>query len=253
MAGVCPQARIIDLTHGIPRHDVRAGGLTLRNSLGFVPAGVHLAIVDPTVGGAGEHARRAVALSVAGGRRTLVGPDNGLLWLAAQRFGGVEQAVDIGRSPRRLEPVSASFHGRDIFAPVAGALAGGEALTALGDPIAPAELRQLALPSAVPRDGGLLVHVLMIDRFGNAILDASHEQLAGAGLRLGGVLTIALGGGNAGDVRRGRYVTTFADVAPGELLLYEDAQQMAALAVNRGSAADRLGLAPDSELLLRVA
>lgn len=121
----CPPARVIDLTHAIPRHDVRAGAVVLAAAVPFLPPGVHLAVVDPGVGAEGAHGRRAVALRTADGDRLLVGPDNGLLMPAAARLAGVSEAVDIGASPERLEPVSRTFHGRDIFAPVAAALAGG--------------------------------------------------------------------------------------------------------------------------------
>src|SRR5207302_7073331 len=100
----CPAARVIDLSHAIPRHDVRAGASVLRGALPYVPAGVHLAVVDPTVGAVGAHARRAIALLTAEENRLLVGPDNGLLIPAAERFGGVAEAVDIGHSRERLEP-----------------------------------------------------------------------------------------------------------------------------------------------------
>lgn len=248
MAAICPQARIIDLTHGIARHDVRAGALVLRNALAFVPAGVHLAVVDPTVGASGEHGRRAVAVRAAEPGRVLVGPDNGLLMPALQQLGGAVEAVDVGRSPRRLEPVSATFHGRDIFAPVAAALAAGEPLAALGDPLPVGELRELALPAAVLENGELRAHVVAADHFGNLILDAGHTELGALGARLGSTVELHLGG----RVERARYAVTFADVAPGELLLYEDAQRMAALAVNRGSAAEVLGLQRDGELLLAL-
>ena len=127
----CPRARIIDLVHGVPRHDIRAGALALRAALPYAPPGVHLAVGDPGVGGE----RRAVALRVAQDERILVGPDNGLLTVAAEALGGVVEAVDIGDSPECLRPISATFHGRDVFAPVAAALADGVALAALGEPI----------------------------------------------------------------------------------------------------------------------
>jgi S-adenosyl-L-methionine hydrolase (adenosine-forming) len=245
----CPVARVIDLTHAIPRHDVRTGALVLRDSLAYMPAGVHLAVVDPEVGAVGQHARRAVALRAAALDQLLVGPDNGLLVLAAERLGGVVEAIDIGRSTERLEPVSATFHGRDIFAPVAAALADGAPLAAVGEPLMVEELRVLELPSARVHDGSLTAHVLRADHFGNLILDASHAQLAAVGALLGGALSVEI----AGRVHRARYVSTFADVTPGELLLYEDAQQMAALAVNRGSAVDALQVGRDDELLVRPA
>src|ERR1700689_2132708 len=127
----CPRAHVIDLGHGVTRHDVRAGALALRAALPFARAGVHLAVVDPGVGGT----RRAVALRTAEGGRLLVGPDNGLLTLAAESFGGVAEAVDVGDSPECLRPISATFHGRDVFAPVAAALADGIPLAELGEPL----------------------------------------------------------------------------------------------------------------------
>ncbi len=244
----CPTARVIDVTHAIPRHDVRAGALALRSTLAYIPARVWLAVVDPEVGAVGVHARRAVALRTVAGC-LLVGPDNGLLAPAAERLGGVLEAIDIGRSPARLEPVSATFHGRDIFAPVAAALAAGEPLAGIGEPLAVDELRGLELPVAQALNGALRAHVLRIDHFGNLMLDASHEQLAALGLRLGGALSVEISGG----AHRGRYASTFADVPAGELLLYEDGERMAALAVNRGSAAAMLGVERDGELLVRPA
>jgi hypothetical protein len=245
----CPDARVIDLTHAIPRHDVRAGALALRAALPYMPAGVHLAVVDPEVGAVGALARRAVALRTAEEDRLLVGPDNGLLMLAADLFAGVAEAVDIGHSPERLQPVSRTFHGRDIFAPVAAALAAGAPLAAVGDPLAADDLRGLQLPSAHIGGGSLTVHVLHSDSFGNLILDASDEQIAALGARLGDALTVL----HAGATHTARYASTFADVPVGELLIYRDAAQMVALAVNRGSAAELLAASRDDELLVRRA
>jgi S-adenosylmethionine hydrolase len=243
----CPTARVIDITHGIPRHDVQTGALVLRGALPYMPAGVHLAVVDPGVGTAGPRARRAVALRTAAHDQLLVGPDNGLLSLAAEQLGGVLEAFDVGNSAVRLEPVSRTFHGRDIFAPVAAALAAGEAPASLGVPITVDGLCRLTLPRAELSDRALRAHVLRTDTFGNLILDASAEQLAAAGVSAGATLSVSA----AGIVHTARHVSTFAEVAPGELLLYEDALQMAALAVNRGSAADQLGVGPGQELVVR--
>ena len=107
IARIAPEARVIDITHGVRRHDVRGGALTLRNALPHMPAGVHLAVVDPGVGAVGsQHARRAVALRTAAGDRLLVGPDNGLLMAAADRFGGAMEGVDISASPERAVVLS---------------------------------------------------------------------------------------------------------------------------------------------------
>jgi S-adenosyl-L-methionine hydrolase (adenosine-forming) len=241
MAGIAPDARVIDLSHGVPRHDVRSGALVLRRALPFCPAGVHLAVVDPEVGAE----RRAIAVHTAEEDRLLVGPDNGLLSLAAQRFGGAVEAVEVARSPYRLEPVSATFHGRDLFAPVAAHLAAGAPLAAAGDPLDPAELVQLHMPLAHAEGDEIVAHALAFDRFGNVMLDVEHAELTASGLRLGSAVLV--------NGERARYATTFADVPAGALLLYEDAYRTLALAVNRGSAASRLGLALDAEVHVRPA
>ena len=245
----CPSARVIDLTHSIARHDVRWGAIVLRAALPFLPAGVHLAVVDPGVGQVGRHARRAVALRTVEHEHLLVGPDNGLLMPAAERLAGVAEAVDIGESRERLQRVSRTFHGRDIFAPVAAALAAGEPLASVGDPLEVSQLRRIELPCAQMDDGALTVHVLRSDTFGNLILDAATEQLLALGALPGGTLTV----GHAGAKRTARYAATFAEVTPGELLIYEDATRMLALAVNRGSAAALLGAGAGDELKLRPA
>lgn len=243
IARLCPQARVIDLTHGIARQDVRRGALVLQGALPYLPVGVHLAVVDPDVGAE----RRAVALRLADDR-LMVGPDNGLLSLAAQQAGGVIEAVDIAHSKFRLEPVSATFHGRDIFAPVAAALAGGVPLAESGDPYDPDRLVPLTLPQPRVEEGVLHAHALYIDRFGNVGLNVEHDQLAELGLRLGWPVTVQVGDGQRGA----NYVRTFAEVPPGELLVYEDAYRRLSLAVSHGSAAERLGIVVDDELTIRA-
>jgi S-adenosyl-L-methionine hydrolase (adenosine-forming) len=245
IAGVCPAARIIDLTHGIARHDVRAGAIVLGEALAYLPVGVHLAVVDPDVGAQ----RRAVALRLGDGR-VLVGPDNGLLWLAAQAGGGIVEAVDIARSRHRLQPVSATFHGRDIFAPVTGALAAGAPLAEAGEPLDPSEVVALKLPQPTREGGTLVAHVRYIDRFGNLQLNAGHEDLAGTGIKLGKAVRLKLPGGTSQQVH---FVRTFADAGPDELLLYEDAQRRLAVAVRHGDAAERLGLTVDAPVRIRSA
>jgi S-adenosyl-L-methionine hydrolase (adenosine-forming) len=242
MRSIDPDLRIIDITHGITRSAVREGALVLRNTLPYMPVGVHMAVVDPQVG----TERRALALRTADGR-TLVGPDNGLLSLAWERCGGVEFAVDITRSQHRLEPVSATFHGRDIFAPVSAHLATGAQLADAGDPLDPGTLTAVELPQPRSEDGTLVAHALVLDRFGNVALNVGHEQLAGSGLTLGGTLEIETGG----ERFLAKYAQTFADVTAGELLIYEDSYRTLAVAINRGDAASALGLRPDAEVRLR--
>ncbi|HSD79670.1 MAG TPA: SAM-dependent chlorinase/fluorinase, partial [Solirubrobacteraceae bacterium] len=186
IARLAPEARVLDVTHGVPRHDVRTGALVLRRALPYFPAGVHLAVVDPEVGAQ----RRAIALRTEDEDRILVGPDNGLLALAIERFGGAVEAVDVARSRHRLEPTSATFHGRDLFAPVTAHLAAGAPLADAGDPIDADELTPLHTPSARRENGGLVAHALAFDRFGNVMLDVEHAELTGSGLKLGHRVTI---------------------------------------------------------------
>lgn len=240
IARIVPEARVVDLTHGLERHDVRTAALMLRRALPYCAPGVHLAVVDPGVGSS----RRALALRTTEEDRILVGPDNGLLSLAAQRFGGIAEVVDIAHSPHRLEPVSRTFHGRDLFAPVAAHLAAGAELADAGDPLDADEIVRLDMPLAFLDDGELHAHAVGFDRFGNVMLDVEHAELTGSGFRLGhGVLV---------NGRRGVYATTFADVSAGELLLYEDAYRTLALAVNRGSARELLRVERDDEILIRA-
>jgi S-adenosyl-L-methionine hydrolase (adenosine-forming) len=245
----CPTARIIDVTHSVPSHDVRAGAILLRTALPYLPSGVHLAIVDPGVSAVGPHARRSVALRTVEHGHLLVGPDNGLLMPAAERLAGVAEAVDIGESAECLQPISRTFHGRDIFAPVAAALAAGEPLSAVGESLEPGQLRRMGIPTAHIHDGALTAHVLRSDTFGNLILNAANEQLLEVGAHLGNTLSVV----HEGTRHTAAYAATFADVTPGELLIYEDAQQMVSLAVNRGSAAKLLGADQDDELVIRPA
>jgi S-adenosyl-L-methionine hydrolase (adenosine-forming) len=241
IAAIAPDVRVIDLTHGLARHDIRGGALVLRRALPFFTSGVHIGVVDPDVGGP----RRGIALRTAEEDRLLVGPDNGLLSLAAQRFGGTVEAVDVGRSRHRLEPVSSTFHGRDLFAPIAAHLALGISLAEVGEPVDPGELVALHMPMAHHDGDAIIAHAVAFDRFGNVMLDVEHEELAGSGLRLGHPVRV-----NGVPAHFG---LTFVDVGPGELLLYEDAYRTLALAVNRGSAALHLGLGLDSEVRIRPA
>ena len=237
----CPEARVIDLTHEIPPQDIRSGALVLASSIEYLPdATVHLAVVDPNVG----TARRAIAVLTHSGSR-FVGPDNGLLEPAVSAGGGAAEAVDIARSPFAPAAVSATFHGRDLFAPVAAALASGRSLSEAGEPIEPGSLVALERTRASRADDALVAHVQYIDQFGNLQLDADAHDVAwvtGAG-----PVAVSSSAWDRGALAVAHGVT-FADVATGELVLYEDAHRQPAIAVNRGSAAERLGLGVGDEL-----
>jgi S-adenosylmethionine hydrolase len=179
--------------------------------------------------------------------RVLVGPDNGLLARAIERFGGATEAVEISDSPERLRPVSRTFHGRDVFAPVAAALAAGARLRDIGEQTPISGLATLALPVAEFRGGGLAAHVVRTDGFGNLILDAT---LADVEVMAGGVGTrVEVTTGSSTHVAR--LALAFADVPRGELLLYEDANGALAIAANADSAARILRVGTGAELLVR--
>lgn len=238
---IAPGARVIDLTHGLPPHDVRAAAIALRNALPYLPKGVHLAVVDPEVG----TARRPLAVRASDGH-LFVGPDNGLLWPAIERCGGVDVAIDIAHTPYRLEPVSATFHGRDLFAPVAARLALETPIEHAGSPVAPADLAQLELPR--PRIGVRTVSacVLAVDRFGNLALNLTLQELHDAGFRRGDDVRVDV----SRRRRRAVFARTFADAGAGEAVVYEDSSGSIAVALNGASAAEALGAGPGDDVKL---
>jgi hypothetical protein len=236
---ILPTVRINDLTHAASKFGIRDAALLLWSSLPYQPVGVHLAVVDPGVG----TARRPIALAVERGDR-LVGPDNGLLMPAAERLGGITAAHLIENRSLMRPTVSHTFHGRDVFAPVAAHLASGFPIEEVGPVLDPADLVPLAFPRATPRAGGLDTSVAFVDSFGNARLAGEAADLAALRGRLepGDRFTVV-----TGDERvTVAWQPTFGGVAPGELLLYEDADYAGlAIGLNQGSAAERLGLSND--------
>jgi S-adenosyl-L-methionine hydrolase (adenosine-forming) len=234
---LAPDVRVIDLTHGVPPGDVLAGALALEAAAPYASSdSVFLAVVDPGVG----TERRAVAVEA--GEAALVGPDNGLLDLAARRLGGAHRAVQIDPSLVASGPVSATFHGRDVFAPAAAILARGGALDDLGREVEATSLARIDIPEPIVRTGRLEATVIGIDRFGNARLAARPGDLDRAPLGA----TIGPGGI---PVRR---VRTFADLGPGEVGILEDSAGWLALVRNGSSAARELGLSPYDRVILSV-
>lgn len=272
IARLAPGASVIDLTHGIPGGDVRRGALALEAAVARAGVAVHLAVVDPGVGGS----RRAVAICARDGSY-LVGPDNGLLTLAAGALGGVEEAVDISASALRLEPVAPTFHGRDLFAPIAAHLACGRPLHVAGEVFDPCSLIELDLPAPRVEEEDLVVSVLYADGFGNLVLAAAPSALgalidepaldpqgsgtpptqpwrlliaATPGLSIAEPrLSIAATGGERWDALLG---ATFAD-GHGGLVVYGDSSGRLGVALDGGSAAEALGVGRDDELRIAVA
>jgi S-adenosyl-L-methionine hydrolase (adenosine-forming) len=241
---IAPDAEIIDITHGIPPQQVLQGALVLRNTLPYMPAGVHLAVVDPGVGSS----RRPLALRDAEGR-FYVGPDNGLLVPAAERFGRIEEAHELANPDYALQPVSRTFHGRDLFAPAAAHLARGVALGDLGPPIAPETLARLDIPQPMIAGGRAAGSVLYIDRYGNIQLNLTREEAEEIDVSPGSRVEL--------ECRGERYYAvaarTFADARPGDILLYEDSYRNIAIAINGGSAAEMFAVTAGDRIALRRA
>jgi S-adenosylmethionine hydrolase len=243
ISDMAPQVRITDITHGVPAFDVRAGSLALARAVQYVPAGVIIAVVDPGVGSS----RRAIAIEVAGGRGVLLGPDNGLLASAAAMAGGAERAFELTNVALHIEAPGSTFAGRDIFAPVAAFLCNGGDIEEVGPEIDIASV----MPGLVPiptvekhetYGEGLRCEVTWVDTYGNCQLNVGPEDLDA----FGSVLRIVMGD----DVRSARLVSHFAAVDGGAIGAVIDSYGMVALAVDRGSAAEALGLGAGDAVLV---
>jgi S-adenosylmethionine hydrolase len=233
--------RVIDLAHGIPPGDVRRGALALLAAVPHAPDGaVFLAVVDPGVG----TERRPIA--VAAGGSVLVGPDNGVLSLAWEGLGGIDRAAEIDVGRVAPGPVSATFHGRDVFAPAAARLAERMELSEVGPTVDPGSLVRIDPPTPDPQRGLLRAEVIAVDRFGNVQLGARPSDLGSAGLAHAAELEVRL------SERRlpCRRVRTFADLDRGELGLLEDSAGWLAVVHRGGPAAATLGLRAGDDLLL---
>ena len=242
-ARIAPHASIIDVTHLIPPGDVRRGAAVLAQTVPYLPPAVHVAVVDPGVG----TARRGVA--VAAGDSVFVGPDNGLLSWAVTASGGAARAFSLTNRDLWLASVAATFHGRDIFMPVAAHLADGTELATTGTKIDVADLVTLPVPERTIRDSVAAGEVLTVDRFGNVQLTITAADAAEIGLKPGATAL----------VRCGRhqliipYRDMFGAVAPGELVAYTDSAGLVSIAVNGGDAAQRLGLPPGARVSIATA
>ncbi|MGH3344362.1 MAG: SAM hydrolase/SAM-dependent halogenase family protein [Carbonactinosporaceae bacterium] len=241
LARVAPGARVLDITHLVPAGDIRRGAVVLAQTVPYLPPAVHVAVVDPGVG----TPRRGIAVQA--GAHVFVGPDNGVLAWAADALGGPELACEITRRDLMLHPVSPTFHGRDVFAPVAAHLAGGLRLREVGPPLALDTLVRLPAPVSRVENRVGYGEVLTIDRFGNVQTSLAADALTGVGVALWDTLTLEAGGRS----HAARYHTTFGEAAPGELLVYLDSAGLVSLAVNGASAAARLGLGPGVRLSIR--
>lgn len=242
IATIAPSVRVVDVTHGIPPHDVRAGGLALARAAPYLPAGVVLAVVDPGVG----TGRRAVAIEVGDGSSVLVGPDNGLLSPAVALVGGADRAVAITSDEHRLPRqtgLGATFDGRDVFAPAAAHLCSGVPLDGLGPPVDVAALVPGVLPVSHEDDGDLVAEVLWIDRFGNCQLNLGVGDVA----KFQAAIQVSAGS----HLRTAERATGYDAIPSGRIGVVVDSSGLVSLSMARRSAATELELHEGAEVRLR--
>ena len=244
IAEIAPSAGVLDLAHGVRLGDVRQGAVILVDALPWLACRIHLAVVDPGVGSG----RRPVVIAAGDGvgQRLLVGPDNGLLQPAAEWLGGVRAVWELTNPAYRLARTSATFHGRDVFAPAAAHLANGVDPARMGAPVDPAELVALSVPRALVESGRVRAEVLQTDRYGNLQLGCEVDDLVAGGFDTGDEVQVV----TALRVWPAVVTRTFSDAAPGAVLLLEDAWGRLQLAVNRASSADVLGLSAGDAIVV---
>jgi S-adenosylmethionine hydrolase len=238
MLSICRDAQIIDISHTVRKYAIGDGAFVLASALPYLPVGHHVAVVDPGVG----TSRRPVALRTARGDE-LLGPDNGLLIPAADALGGVTEARTLANADLWLSSASSTFHGRDLFAPVAARLAAGEATFAAVGPMLDLEsLVRLARPRPEVGPDRMATEIVYVDSFGNLRLAGGGPELTAAfeGLRDGSALRVRI---DESAAMTATYERSFGHVAIGETLLYLDSSGNLALADNQGDLARRIGAA----------
>ena len=244
MFGIAPDANIIDISHQVPRYSISDGARTLVFALPYMPVGVHVAVVDPGVG----TDRLPLALRARRGD-VLIGPDNGLLIPAAEALGGIAEARSIENRDLMLPVISSSFHGRDIFSPVAAHVAMGVPFESVGPVVDVDRLVRLPQPKPTVREGALETVIVGVMSFGNvtfAGVPADLEKAIGK-LEPGRPLLLEFGASNGGPNTRERttWAETFGRVPLGASLVMADSQGTLSFADNQGNAAARLGLSVD--------
>jgi S-adenosyl-L-methionine hydrolase (adenosine-forming) len=231
LATLAPASTVVDLAHDVPRHDIAHAAWVLRSAAPeFPPGTIHVAVVDPGVGGG----RSEVIVAARG--HFFVGPDNGIF---AHVGRGAEGSWSITSTAFRRPVASATFHGRDVFAPAAAYLAAGVELAALGPRLSPDGLVRVEVPAPEIGTRRIRATVLSVDRFGNVQLNLARAHVEQVGIEDGAQLEVAVGFERYYAVA----ARTFAEVSPGDIVLYEDAYGNISLAINKGNAAEMFGVA----------
>jgi S-adenosylmethionine hydrolase len=252
MLSIAPKANIVDISHSVRKYGIRDGAYLLTLAVPSFPVGVHVGVVDPGVG----TARRPIGIKTRRGD-VLIGPDNGLLIPVAELLGGIDEARVLENREWMLEKTSSTFHGRDIFSPMAAHVAKGGDFEQVGSQVEQTTLVQIDIPAPTARDGGLDSSVVYVDSFGNIRLAGATADLAGAvgGLEPGRRFVVEFGpaedrGPQTEDVPWAR---TFGEIELGKPLLYEDSFGNLAYADNQGNVAARLGVASGTLVRIRPA
>jgi S-adenosylmethionine hydrolase len=252
MLSIAPNANIVDISHSVKKYAIRDGAYLLTLAVPWFPVGVHVAVVDPGVG----TARRPIGIKTRRGD-VLIGPDNGLLVAVAEALGGIDEARVLENREWMLEVTSSTFHGRDIFSPMAANLAIGGKFKKVGPAVDPATLVTLESPAAVARDGGLDSTLLYVDSFGNLRLAGAPADLASAagGLEPGNRFVVEFGqsGDRGPQSELAPWARTFGEIEFGKPLLYEDSFGHLAYADNQGNVAARLGVGAGTLVRIRPA
>lgn len=235
--GLAPATRIVDLTHHVPPQSVEAGAHALASAVPWFPRGtIHLAVVDP---GVGTH-RRALLIETADAY--FIGPDNGLLSLAAPPR-AIRRIIDVSRSRHRLRPVSHTFHGRDIFAPVAATLAAGVNAETLGRVVE--SMTRLRTPQVRRRGARLIGEVLWVDGFGNLTTNVTRLDLAPSDFR-GRHISITIDGHGV------PFRLSYASVSKSRPVALMNSLDLLEIAVNHGSAAEQFAARPGSRVYIEL-
>lgn len=236
MLGICPHAQIIDISHTVRKYAIRDGAFILRAALPFMPVGAYVGVVDPGVG----TDRRPIAIQTARGD-VLIGPDNGLLLPAADALGGADAARELTNRELWLPATTATFHGRDVFAPVAAHLAAADAgFEDVGPELPVGDLVRLPAAEARAEPGRLATEVTYVDSFGNVRLAGGRNDLATAFGKIGeGDRFSVCIGPHSPDVAA--FARSFGHVPLGAMILYVDSSGDLAIADNQADLASRIG------------
>jgi S-adenosylmethionine hydrolase len=252
MLSIAPEARIVDIGHSIRKYAIADGAYLMASAVPYFPVGIHVGVVDPGVG----TERLPIAILTARGD-VLIGPDNGLLMPAADKLGGAAEARALENRDLMLPRTSSTFHGRDIFSPVAAHLATGTPFASVGPEVPLDLLVQLDAPSPEVAEGELRTAVLYVDSFGNVRFAAEPADLVAAigGLEPGRRVAVEFEplDGDGPVVERTTWQATFGRVPVGASLLFEDSLGRVSLADNQGDAAARLGVAVGRAARIRAA